>query len=71
MLLLGMAGAAIVRLLLGPGTNGDDPAAVPLAHQALLLAGHAAGQAIGVAQDIYMARPILGRAWRLSAAYKF
>ena len=29
------------------------------------------GQLIGVQQDIYMARPILGRAWRLSAAYKF
>ena len=29
------------------------------------------GQIVGVSQDIYMARPILGRAWRLSAAYKF
>ena len=29
------------------------------------------GQIVGVSQDIFMARPILGRAWRLSAAYKF
>jgi outer membrane receptor protein involved in Fe transport len=29
------------------------------------------GQIVGVSQDIFMARPILGRAWRLSASYKF
>ena len=29
------------------------------------------GQIVGVQADIFMARPILGRAWRLSAAYRF
>ena len=29
------------------------------------------GQIVGVEQDIFMARPILGRAWRLSASYRF
>ena len=29
------------------------------------------GQLIGSQQDVFMARPILGRAWRLSATYKF
>lgn len=29
------------------------------------------GQIVGVQADIFMARPILGRSWRLSAAYRF
>ncbi len=29
------------------------------------------GQIVGVQQDIFMARPILGQSWRLSASYKF
>ena len=29
------------------------------------------GQIVGIQEDIYMARPILGRSWRLGATYKF
>jgi membrane protease YdiL (CAAX protease family) len=61
MLLLGMGGAAIVRLLLGGGPGGADVTEQPLSDQALMLMGHAVGQAVIVAVFVWRTRMATGR----------
>ncbi|MHC4787492.1 MAG: lysostaphin resistance A-like protein [Planctomycetota bacterium] len=61
MFLLGTGGAEFVAHLLGVGPDGRDPADLALSDHALMLAGHAAGQAIVLAAFAWCSRPTWAR----------